>query len=229
MTLKIQYGTLEKTYPLFKPSSVQCADEIAKDRLNSSNEAKKLRDKGLYTANTALYTSEEGDSVLYFSKGKIAKEKNPILRNIHETFHEYGYVPPKTHIDDVVRSTNSGETRRFLLSRLNLHENNKRWCFFNIDTKKYDEELSEEQRFFAQMVFGEGDDFMVYMDFLDSEGIGKASIHVLHPSYVKILVKSPRAVGLVCTFERIELSSFYALTSEGGYGGLRGVPKDLQN
>lgn len=247
--LVTKIGSLASTYPLFKPNTVQCADEICRDRLPDTEEARKLRNTSFYVANSALYTIEGDDEIFYFSEGKTARRLNPLFRaNVDESckqlINNQDYIPPKKHIEDIVNSVKTGETKRFVLSRLGLQRFDDEWSYFEINTANYEKQLNKnkEQKQFAEMAFGSMEkkkdkktkevysDFGRYINLLKKEGKTKIRMYVLNPDYVKKNVKQGSVIVRACW---LNLFDDYSNFGADGRGvvinlGLRGVLKGAE-
>ncbi len=196
-------GTLYQTYGKFDPFTVQCSDEITKDRGTDND----LRNIWLWTANTALYRIEDNEVVLYFSRGNTSRKVNPVFNNIEEAttqlLNTQNYKPSQSEIESVVNSVDTGETARFKLSDLGLKKFDNEFSYFEIDTENYDE-LNAAQRQFAEMVYGSGKDFEAIMDILKTslrtskQEIKKTKIYVLTPDYVQDKTEGNSGIVRAC-------------------------------
>lgn len=214
---------------MFDPSTVQCSDEITKDRKTDID----LRNIWLWTANTALYRIEDSEAVLYFSRGDTSRRANPILKNLDEAktqlLNTQNYRPSQEDIAAVVGSVETGETTRFKLSDLSLQRHDDEFSYFEIDTENYNN-LNETQRQFAEMVYGSGDDFKEAMNTLrtSKQKIKTTRIYVLNEDYVKNKVKGDEAVARACRLNDFDCYSDFNAGGRGvdnAYCSLRGVPK----
>ena len=187
MALENLTGRLAETYPKFDPNSIQHSDEITNDRRAD----KSLRDTWFWTADFPLYRVEDDEVMLYLAR----RENNLIFQNIKEAtkqlIEENNYFPKEQDIGAVVNTEN---TLRINLSDLNLKRYDNEWCYFEIDSKKYDK-LNKMQRAVAERVYGQGNNFIENMKMFKDSGINTTRIYVLNPDYVK---KQNKPVARVC-------------------------------
>jgi len=192
MSLESITGPLAEAYKQFQPDTILHASEIMNER--RTNE--KLREQWFWTADSALYTVEEGEAILYFGN----RDTNLIFENINEATKQLretnNYRPEQADVERVINSVETGQTLRLNLSDLKLDRYNSEWSYFKISTSKYNK-LNDSQRAFAEKVFGEGTDFKTNMKMLKEADIESTRILVLNPKYVeKQASESP--VSLTC-------------------------------
>ena len=117
--LVIKPGPLVGTVPLFDLETIQHADDLMNARRleKDSEKRDKLRQLIFYTADSAVYTVEDGEAVLYLGRGRT----NPVFNNLEETTRQLlktpNYIPSKEDIEAV---KNANSTIRVKLSNLRL-------------------------------------------------------------------------------------------------------------
>jgi len=180
MSVENVTGTLLDTYNQLDPSTIQHARDVMNER--RTNEV--LRRQWFRTADHSMYTSEDGEAILYFA----GRDNNLIFQNIDEAVKQLtetnNYKPTKEGIEQVVESAKLGKTLRVKISDLKLETDNDEHGHFNINTKNYDN-LNPEQRKFAEKVHGEGKDFVENMKMLKDSRIETTGVYVLNSEYGK--------------------------------------------
>lgn len=205
-------GRLKETFPQLDPSTIQISAQIMKDRHTDED----LRNKWFWTADSALYTVEDGQEVLYL--GGI--ETNLVFRNLNEAVDQLlntqNYHPNKQDIQSVVEASTQGKVSRIRLSDLDLKKENDEFCYYEIDTENYNNSvkkggLNKEQRAVAEQVYGKGADFDQSMKDLSDAKISKTRVWVLNPKYVKTNVGENNGIARACWLNGFGIGSrFYA-------------------
>lgn len=217
-------GVLAKTFSKLDPATIQHASEITNDRrtLEDKEERQKLRNNWFWTADSSLYTVEDGDAILYFGN----RGTNLIFKNIEEAttqlLKDNNYVPSREDI----KSVKTGNTLRINLSELELKGDNDEWRYFDINTSDYDS-LNSTQRTFAESVYGQGDDFIKNMEMIDKAGKSTTRVYVLNSDYVKDHVERDGAIARASGLGIFgDVSGFYGegRNVDSASGALRGVP-----
>ena len=192
-------GTLLQCYPQFEPGTIRTSVELVNEwRTNPDEEARaKFRRRRYWTSNFGMYRAEEGEVYLYL--GGMAA--NPIFGNIGEATRELltrKYYPlSKGEMGAVL---DSGETRRFALSELNLTE--YIWAL-EVKTHEYNS-LNPTQRALAEMVYG---DFEAIRRLLESEEVEPTlSLNLLNPKYIRRVVEEGGAIALPCLLGIVQWS-----------------------
>ena len=216
-TLETLIGPLAQTAPHLEPGTIQHADQLTTERRTNTV----LRSKLLYTADSALYTLNDGEAMLYLGR----EQTNPVLNNIVEAAKqllETGNYRPKP--EDIEAVINAPDTLKVKLSDLKLRKLNGEVSYFEINTKRYNK-LNAKQREVAERVYGQGDDFVKNMKMLKDEGMSKIRVYVLNPDYVKKNVQQDGAIARASWIKGFGGGSlFFADVGHvGGRNSLRGV------
>ncbi len=220
-TLETLVGKLAQIFPKFKRGTIRHSDQLTTERRINP----KLRKQWFYTADSALYTVEDGEVILYLGRGPT----NPIFKNIKKATHQLitteNYIPPKADIEAVVKAES---TLKVKLSGLRLQGDkglqgdNYERCYFEIKTADYDK-LNPEQRRIAERVYGQGNDFKENMKMLNEAGIRTTRVYVLNPEYVKNNVPQDGAIARASGLDGFDsFDSYSGFNADGWYGGLHG-------
>lgn len=224
MKLENRIGKLAEIYRKLDPDTIQQSDEITTERQTNED----LRGNGLWTANLGLYRID--DAKLRYGIGcrktfnKIAGQD--IKKFCEQLIGEDNYLLTNEQI------TSLDELGSDILwvapSGLELEQGNDEYCYFKINTVKYDEGLNQEQRKIAEKVYGQGNDFKKNMEMFKDVRIDTTKIFVLNPSYVKTHVKGDSVIARVCWLYSFGNDSDFG-AGDWGVGSssscLRGVPK----
>ena len=219
-TLDTLTGPLLKTAPQFEPGTRRHADQITDERRTAEERLRReLRNQWIYTADSAVYTVEDGEVFLYLGR----EPTNPVLNNIEEAVEQLlktgNYRPKPADIEAVVKAEG---TLKVKLSDLELQRLNDELFHFEINTADYSS-LNVKQREVAERVYG-GRDFIKNMKMLNEAGIINTIIYVLNPDYVK---KNVPQNGAIARASRLEdfggASGFLACDNLVNYrNGMRG-------
>lgn len=174
--------------------TIKHACDIQKSRLTNLD----MRNENYWTGDFSLYTFENGGAVFYLSKA----ENNLVFKNPKNLFYSFtkksNYFPKDYDISSIISSDsiNSDITLKTQMSELNLFEFDNEWSYFEIFTasKKDDEKynydlLNPAQRSVAEWVHGSGEDFVKTMNMLNNAGITRTVISLLHPCYVRNVLR----------------------------------------
>lgn len=215
--LETLVGLLNETFPKFERDTILHSDQLTTERRTIPE----LRDKWLYTADSNIYTSEDGEVIWYLGR----EQTNPFFNDIEGSTQELelkgNYIPPIEDIEAVKNAVETGETLKVKLSDLMLQGNDFHHKFFEIETENYDN-LNPEQRRVAERVYGQGDDFVENMKMFNENGMKKVSVYVLNPDYVKNNVPLNRALAQAPRLFQFGIESRF----DAG-GGLFGSHGDL--
>lgn len=219
--LVTEFGPLAKTVPLFKPGTIQHADQLT----NSRRQDRGLRNTWFNTADSNVYTVEDGEAILYFGRG----ETNPVFKNLEEATRQLlqtgNYITSKDELE-AVKSAES--TLKVKLSESRLQGDDSEWRYFEVDTRNPDS-LNKAERAFAERVYGQGDDFIQNMQMLRGTGkkpiIGKTRVYVLNPDYVKQNAPKDGGLARASRLDRFDVGSGFVAYDRvvGSHFGLRGV------
>ena len=183
--------------------TVQCADEITTQRRTDTN----LRNHWFWTANTALYRTEDKQPILYFLNGDVSRELNPIFNNVEtavdDLISKKDYRPSEEEVKEVI---GADPVLRVNLLDLSLKRNEYGSFYFDIPTKGY-EDLTQPQFSFTELVFGQGDDLKENMKMLRASGIAKTRISVPNPQY--ILDNAGDGIVRPCSLYNLKTGSFF--------------------
>jgi hypothetical protein len=217
-------GNLRDAYKQCVPGTFLCTDKLMNERRSYSG----LRRKWFYTADGEVYSLDDGVPTL-----RVTREAtNPVLRHLFDKgvcssydqlMHKHYYnVTPA----DFKAVKNSIDTIIVDLTRLRLGGEEKEWRSLAIDTKRYAEKLNDEERKFAERVYGQGSDFVANMRLLRCGGISMTYIFVLSLDYVKSKAKKG-PLGLVSALGHYLYDSSFV--AHGCYIGsdsfIRGIRK----
>ena len=216
-------GTLAEILPLFDISTIQPADEITNARKTDED----LRSKWFWTADSALYTIEDGEAILYLGRNA---ENNPIFKNIEKASKPLPrtgiYIPSKEDIESVI---DAKDTLRINLSDLELQEDSGEYSCFEIDTlDNKARKLNKTQRQFAKRVYGTGKAYEASMKMLEKAGINNSYVYALTPNHVKNNTKQGSAISRACWLYDFGFVSYFFAIDWGIVGpilSLRGVLK----
>lgn len=202
-------GRLTETFPRLDPKTIQHAYEIMNDRRGH----KEIRRYWFLTADSALYTVEDGQPILYFGD----RTHNLIFKNVGEATSQLkknnqNYKTSKEDAQSVINSAKSGNTLRINLYDLALKTNSSDFGMLIINTYNYNS-LNKVQRQFAERICGQGKDFIENMKMLKREGnIGIMQISVLTPDYVIENAKE-NPIARLCWLNNFDGSSSFNATS----------------
>lgn len=214
-------GPLAQSIPQLVLDTIQHADQITAER--RANPA--LRSNWFYTADGALYAVENGNPVLYLTRGAV----NPILKNPQvaagQLLSTGNYTPSQA---DISAAISSPDTLKITLSELGLRRHDDEFSYFEINTGKPDK-LNPAQRRMAERVYGQGNDFMPNMNMLkDREKIISMRIYVLNPRYVKEHAQPGSAIARACRLFHFGNDSCFDADGQGvgSHNALRGVRRE---
>lgn len=186
-------GVLSETLLQFDPSTIQHADEITDARKTDED----LRRKWFWTADSALYTVEGKEAVLYLGRNA---ENNPIFKNIETASKQLLrtgiYIPSKEDIESVI---DAKDTLRINLSDLKLQDTSRDYSHFVINTSDNKaRKLNKTQRQFAKRVYGTGKAYEESMKMFSKAGINNTYLDALTPNFVKNNVEQGNAISRAC-------------------------------
>ncbi len=191
---------LRDAYKLLQPGTMLHVDELMNERRTNEE----LRNQWFYTADGEVYFL---DGVSKTPTLAITREAhNPVLQNIDDAFEqlmeEKNYRPGQA---DVQQALAAPDTVLIALPSLRLSdpEHNSKSCLFFASAESYSEynsefkflaigttpaeynKLNDEERKFAERVYGVGDDFVKNMKMQKDAGISENYIWILNPDYVQ--------------------------------------------
>jgi len=198
-------GQLEKLLPKFR--YVHTAKSFIQEKVRNP-ELRKEKIPFLNVENHALYTVEDGNSILYLDTFGI----NPIFHNLSVALaqlNETGnYRRQRTEGEKILDSVLSPSERhgenevKIYLECLRLKGQNAECKYFDVPTSDYEKQLVTQEKKLAEAIFGNMEknknvnpdisDFDKAMNMLRDEGIKAARIHVLSPEYVQVLAPSEK-------------------------------------
>ncbi|HIG93887.1 TPA: hypothetical protein HA234_06845 [Candidatus Woesearchaeota archaeon] len=179
MTLDTIIGTLRDGSRQLEPGTMLHVDELMKERQTNAE----LRTQWFYTADGQVYVMDGKNQKLAMTRGS----SNPLLQDdtidtyCDQLLQSQNYRPTR---EEVQRALEAPDTLLIDLSKLRLSGNEKEWRYLTIDTSKYNK-LNNEERKFAERVYGQGDDFAASMKMLKDARIPETKIFVLNPDYVQ--------------------------------------------
>lgn len=207
-------GPLAETFLLFDPATIQHSDEI----INNRRADERLLHKRFWTADGAVYTVENNEAVLYFTR----REFNPILKeeNITDavgqllTKHNYcvKYDDFKAILEEAAKK--SDNVLKINLLGLGLRGSSSEWCFFGINTSN-GKISNGTQGIFVPRVYGYGDNFKENMRMFKDNGITKTKIYALNPEYVKRNVTEGSAIARLCGLDYFDYFSYFLAFERG--------------
>jgi len=185
MTLESITGTLRDGSRQLQPGTMLHVGELMKERRTNpiTPEGDDLRTQWFYTADGQVYVMNGKNPQLAMTRGSA----NPLLQEAtiytycHQLLNDKNYRPTT---EEVQRVLEAPDTVLINLSELRLSGNDKEWRYLAIDTSKY-KKLNDEERKFAERVYGQGDDFRANMKMLKEANIAQTKIYVLSPDYVQ--------------------------------------------
>ena len=175
-------------------NTIQHSDEINTERANNEALRKEWRGSftSIMTADCAVYTVEDGEVVLYLTRGKY----NLILNNFEEAIKQLkengSYVPKK---DELEKAINAETTLRIKISDLGKLRDMDSFVAFVVDPR-YLRALNDSQRHLTERAYGQNDDLeknIAALSFVEVTGI-----FLLNPDYVKTNVKEGGALVQPC-------------------------------
>ncbi|MEK6939438.1 MAG: hypothetical protein AABX31_01805, partial [Nanoarchaeota archaeon] len=181
MLLETITENLKDGYNQLQPGSMLHVDELMKERRTNEE----LRNNGFYTADGEVYVLDGARKTPTLAMTREAH--NPVLKNIDDAFEQltkkHNYRPSQ---EDVQQALAAPDTVLIALSnlRLSAHDVEFQYLPFGTTPAKYSK-LNDEERKFAERVYGQGDDFVKNMKMLKDAKISETRIWVLNPDYVR--------------------------------------------
>lgn len=173
---------------------LQSSAEITKRRRTDES----LREENYLTTDFFMCRLENGEPVLYIT----GLDGNLILKNINKASRQLKkigyYLPEQREIDEVVALVESRGASRFEYSKLGLEEGRtvSEECLIVIDpSAPPNYGLNKRSRKVAEIVYGEGIDFVDSMAMLAKERIIYTDITLPSPKYIKEHVKEGGALA----------------------------------
>ncbi|MBU0758314.1 MAG: hypothetical protein KKF44_09670 [Nanoarchaeota archaeon] len=251
----------------FEPDTLQTASEITDDRFDNSiyiqfakiisskyrQNRKELGEWSFNTGDTAIYTTEDGKAILYFSSRYL----NPILNDLKTSYDQLVQNGCYRVTDKAKEAViDSDSTVRIELDDLLLEDTNpgsmatsggERWDIdppndrnftstINIsDDFFYDDRTTQNQRNLFERIFCYEKDVDTVRHKFMEKGINNIRIFLPNPDYITELTKDGSAIARYCTIynleDRGEIRSgvadsefmFSATENHKYYGIMRGV------
>jgi hypothetical protein len=169
-------GPFIEAYSRLDPQTIFHADEIMEERKSNYN----LRNYNFWTADTAIYAIEDGEAILYLTRGS----DNPIFNNLEDVYkilkgkyNDYYSYP----LVQTIPFLGHDKILKIELSKLKYKEDPYSWepCPINYFTmgSKYST-LNKVEKKFAKKIFGNSPLF-------PKQNKNKAAIFTFTPEYVK--------------------------------------------
>ena len=220
-------GNLKDAYTSAVPGTLRHVDELMNERRTHpvTPEGNNLRDLWFYTGDGLLYFMERQTPKLAITR----EPDNLVLRHMDDAFTQLtttgNYHPDIQEVDTAIKSAS---TLVVDLTKLKLEGNGKEWQYMVVSTSDYDT-LNDEQRTFAERVYGQGADFIANMQMLKDARINKTKIFVLNPKYVRDDVQNTH-LGRASWLSNFD--SYFHFNADGRYVSnryaLRGVRREVR-
>ncbi|MEK6809146.1 MAG: hypothetical protein AABY40_00570 [Nanoarchaeota archaeon] len=182
MSLETITGNLKDAYRQLQPGTMLHVDQL----MNERRENNELRGQWFYTADGEVYFLDGATSKI--PTLAITREAhNPVLQNIDDAVEQLTQKNNYSVLaQDAEQALAAPETVLIALPSLRLSGDNAEWRYLAIDTTpaKYDK-LNDQERKFAERVYGQGADFVQNMKMLKDADISETRIWVLNPGYVR--------------------------------------------
>ena len=181
MTLETITGNLRDGYKQLQPGTMLHVDQLMNERRTNEE----LCSQWFYTADGEVYFLDGARKTPALAMTREAH--NPVLKNIDSAFdqltkkHDYRVLQP-----DFEQALAVIDTVLIALPTLRLSKHDAEFSYLPIGTapSKYNK-LNEEERKFAERVYGQGDIFAKNMKKLKDADISETRIWVLNPDYVQ--------------------------------------------
>ncbi len=181
MSLETITGNLKEGYKQLQSGTMLHVYELMNERRDNHE----LRTQWFYTADGEVYFL---DGVRKTPTLAMTKEAhNPVLQNIDDAFDQLTGKGNYTVLDqDFKQALAAPDTLLITLPNLRLSKHDAEFSYlpFGTTPAKY-AKLNDEERNFAERVYGQGDDFAKNMKMLKEAGIGETRIWLLNPEYVQ--------------------------------------------
>src|SRR3989344_3792754 len=181
MSLETITGNLRDGYNQLQPGTMLHVDQLMNERRDNAE----LRNQWFYTADGEVYLLDGARKTPTLAMTREAH--NPVLLNIYAAFEELtqkqNYRPTPA---DVQLALAAPDTVLIALPNLRLNKHDAEFSNLTVGTTpaKYNK-LNDEERKFAERVYGQGNDFVLNMKMLKDAGISETCIWLLNPEYVQ--------------------------------------------
>ena len=170
---------MKDAYKQLQPGTMLHVDELMNERRTNEE----LRSNGFYTPDGEVYFLYGVNKTPILAMTREAR--NPVLKNIDDAFEQ---LTTKGNYGVQGKDFTKAITDAVLVFlpnlRLSKHDAEFQYLPFGTTPAKYSK-LNDEERKFAERVYGQGDDFVKNMKMLKEAGIGETRIWVLNPDYVR--------------------------------------------
>ena len=186
MLLETITGNLRDAYQQLQPGTMLHVDQLMNERRTHADGQvrQELCNQWFYTADGEVYFLDGAGKTPTLAITREAH--NPVLQHIDDAFEQltqnHNYRLSQT---DAGKAVSALDTVLIALPKLRLYKHDSEFSYLVIGTtpRKYGK-LNEEERKFAERVYGQEDDFVQNMKMLDKAKIDETRIFVLNPDYV---------------------------------------------
>ena len=180
MELETITGNLRDAYKKLQPGTMQHSFELMNERRTNGE----LRNQCFYTPDGEIYFL---DGTANPTLAMTREAHNPVLNNIDDAFEQLKKKKNyRLRRADVQQALAAPDTVLIALQKLRLFKySDSEISYLALETTpaKYSQ-LNEEERKFAERVYGQRDDFVKNMRMLEDADINETRIWVLNPDYV---------------------------------------------
>ena len=224
--LNFTKGTFSLNVNKYVPGGILNASQITNLRRTTAKQKslnEKLRDNCYWTSDSAMYTIEQNQPILYLG----GTETNLIFSNIPKATNEISvngfYRPQIDEIRNVKWYAENGNAMRICLSDLELNEDYKEIHSFQIRSSCLQApQLNNAQYLLATKIYGGTgkNRFQLNMKMLDKNSLVPTFFSILSPDYIRENVRGEGAIVRACSLSDVKNgSTFNAAANELIYSG----------